>query len=60
MIKITCDYAIKEDIGFILEAEKINLLELSEKTKISRSTLETIKKTGIARDDVCEKFYSYV
>lgn len=24
MIKVACDYNIKEDIGFILESEKIN------------------------------------
>ena len=59
MIKIDSDYTIKEDIGFLLEAEKINILELSEKIKVSRTTLESIKKTGKARNDVCEKFYSY-
>ena len=27
MIKVACDYNIKEDIGFILESEKINNIE---------------------------------
>lgn len=59
MIKVDCDYNIKEDIGFILETEKINSMELSEKTKVSRTTLDAIEKKGKARDDVCEKIYSY-
>lgn len=59
MIKVDCDYNIKEDIGFILETEKINSIELSERTKVSRTTLDGIGKKGKARDDVCEKIYSY-
>lgn len=59
MIKIDCDYNIKEDIGFILESEKINNIELSERTKVSRTTLDTIEKQGKARYDVCEKIYAY-
>lgn len=59
MIKISCEYNIKDDIGFILEAEKINVLELSERTKVSRTTLDTVAKTGKAREDVCEKIYAY-
>lgn len=59
MIKVDCDYNIKEDIGFILETEKINSIELSERTKVSRTTLDGIEKKGKARDDVCEKIYSY-
>ena len=59
MIHIGCDYNIKDDIGFILEAERINNLELSERTKVSRTTLDTINKQGKARDDVCEKIYAY-
>ena len=60
MIKVDCDYNIKEDIGFILESEKINNIELSERTKVSRTTLDAIEKQGKARDDVCEKIYAYV
>lgn len=59
MIKVACDYNIKEDIGFILESEKINNIEFAERAKVSRTTLERIVKKGIARDDVCEKIYAY-
>ena len=59
MINIGCEYNIKEDIGFILETERINSAELSERTKVSRTTLDGIQKKGKARDDVCEKIYSY-
>lgn len=59
MIKVDCEYPIHEDIGFLLEAEKMNMLEFSEKTKISRTTLDGIMKTGKARSDVCEKVYAY-
>ena len=59
MIRVDCEYNIKEDIGFLLETEKINSIELSERTKISRTTLDVIQKKGKARDDVCEKIYSY-
>lgn len=56
---INCDYRIRDDIGFILEAEKLTVSELSERTGVSRSTLNEIEKTGKARDDVCEKIYAY-
>ena len=35
MITVNCEYRIKEDIGFIIEAEKINTLELSESTSVA-------------------------
>ncbi len=60
MITINCDYNLKEDIHFILETEKINLLELSVLTGISRTTLNEIEKKNSAREDVCEKIYSYI
>ena len=60
MISVDCDYNINEDIGFILETEKISILELSERTKVSRTTLYEIEKKGVARADVCEKIYSYI
>lgn len=50
---------IKEDIDFILESEKMNILEFSEKTKVSRTTLDSISKNTKPRDDVYEKTYSY-
>lgn len=60
MITIDCHYNLKEDILFILETEKINMLELSERTGISRTTLNEIEKKNSAREDVCEKIYSYI
>ena len=60
MLKINCNYKISEDIGFILESEKINTVELSDKTKISRTTLDEITKKNKTTDGVYEKFYSYV
>ncbi|MBO6113462.1 MAG: DUF3990 domain-containing protein [Lachnospiraceae bacterium] len=60
MLKINCNYKISEDIGFILESEKINTVELSDKTKISRTTLDEITKKNNTTDGVYEKFYSYV
>lgn len=59
MIEVDCKYQIKEDLEFILESERINTLELSEKAKVSRTTIDGILKTGKARSDVCEKIYSY-
>ncbi len=59
-MKINCEYKIREDIGFIIEAEGINKLELSESTGISRSTLDAIEKKGVATNEVCEKLYSYI
>ena len=59
MIKITNDYNIAEDIGFLLESDQINNTELSNRTTISRTTLMDILKSGKARNDVCEKIYAY-
>ena len=59
-MNINCEYKIREDIGFIIEAEGINKLELSESTGISRSTLDSIEKKGVATNEVCEKLYSYI
>ena len=59
-MNINCEYKIREDIGFIIEAEGINKLELSEATGISRSTLDSIEKKGVATNEVCEKLYSYI
>ena len=60
MICVDCDYPIKEDIKFLMDSENLSTPELSEKIQISRTTLEKIDKTGKAREDVCEKFYSYL
>ena len=59
MIGVNCEYGIKDDIGFILEAEGINCLELADITTISRTTIDGIMRRGRAADSVCEKFYSY-
>ena len=60
MIKIDLNYQIKEDIGFILTIEDIDVLELSLMTGISRNTLNKVLATGIAQNDTCEKFYSFI
>lgn len=57
---VDCEYKIKEDIGFILEAEGINKHELSELTGISRVTLDSIEKKGVAAKETYEKVYSYI
>ena len=59
-MKIDCEYRIREDIGFIIEAEGINKLELSESTGISRTTLDSIEKRGFTTNEVCEKLYAYI
>lgn len=60
MLTINCDYQIREDIRFVLETEGLNSADLSQKTKISRTTLNEITKSGKTTDSVCEKFYSYI
>lgn len=60
MIKLDLTYKIKDDIEFILESEKINILELSKMTKISRISFDEIFNLNIVSNDVCEKFYSYI
>lgn len=60
MMKVDCEYHIREDIAFILEAERMNCTELAEKTRISRTTLNEIIKKGKTTDAVCEKFYSFI
>ena len=48
MIKVACDYNIKEDIGFILESEKINNIEFAERAK--KIKMELRKKRKQAQD----------
>ncbi len=60
MLKIDCDYKIKEDILFLLETEDINYLELSDKTGISRSAMDSIINGGRAQSSVYEKLYTYL
>ena len=59
MISVNCDYKIVEDIEFLIESENINNLEFSDRIKISHVTLTEILKSGVARNDVCEKIYAY-
>ena len=59
MICVNCDYRLKDDIDFLLEAENINMLEFSKGTRVSRTTLDEIMKKNNARGDVCEKIYSF-
>jgi len=59
-MKIDCEYRIKDDISFFLDAEMTNQLELSKATGISRVTIDLIEKREVASHEVCEKFYSYV
>lgn len=60
MIRIACEYNIKEDIEFILDSERMNYSALAEKTRISRYTLNEIMKNARTTDSVCEKFYSFL
>ena len=59
MIQVNCDYNVADDIGFIMESEQINNIEFAHRAKISRTTLDEILKKNSARNDVCEKIYSY-
>ena len=59
MININCNYNIAEDIRFLMESEDINNTEFANRTKISRTTLIEILKSGRARNEVYEKIYSY-
>ena len=60
MIKVDCNYRIKDDIEFVLESDKMTISDLSEKTKISRTTIDEILKKGRTTEGVCEKFYSFL
>lgn len=59
MLNVSCEYNIAADIGFLMEAEHINKAELASRTKVSRTTLMEILKSGKARNDVCEKIYAH-
>lgn len=59
MKEINNGYKIKDDLEFILEAQKLNLPELADLVKISRATCDEILKIGKADNNVCEKIYSY-
>ncbi len=59
MLKISLDYTVFNDIEFMLDSENINLLDFSDKSSISRTTLEEISKEKNPGKEVCEKIYSY-
>ena len=59
MIHIDCGYSLVEDINFLMEADHVNRVEFSKRTKVSRTTLDEIVKRGNARKDVYEKVYAY-
>ena len=58
-IDIGCEYNIKNDISFMMEAEKINDEQFAEKTGISRVTLNNIKNNINVSPDTLDKIYSY-
>ena len=60
MLKIDIQYKIKETLEFIMDVERINLLDLSKELSISRNTINEIIKKETSRKDVCEKIYSYL
>ncbi len=59
-MKINCDYSVKEDLEFLMDSQGINVLELSEMTKISRTALNDVLNNKIPSNQTCEKLYSYI
>lgn len=53
-------YKIKDDLDFMLSAEKINIDEMSQLTGISRTSLYEIINSNSISLGVCEKLYSYI
>ena len=60
MLKVNLEYEFKQDLSFIMEAEKQSILDLTESLNISRMTLEKIKNNEPVNDDVMEKLYCYI
>ncbi|MGN1276748.1 MAG: DUF3990 domain-containing protein [Floccifex sp.] len=60
MIKVDCNYRLKNDIQFLLDTENWDESECCQKLKISRSTIKEILEKDQASEDVCEKIYSYL
>lgn len=56
MIYVNCDYRLKDDIDFLLEAENINMLEFSKRTKVSRTTLEEIEKKTLQEEMYAKRY----
>ncbi len=59
MLEINCNYNISKDFLFLMDADNISILELSQKMNISRTALDEIVKTNIASPEQYEKIYSY-
>ena len=60
MLKIDLKSDLQNVVEFILEAEKINMLELSKEVNLSRTTLLEIIKGKEVSNIVYEKIYSYL
>lgn len=60
MLKINLKSDLKNVIEFILEVEKINMLELSKEINLSRTTLLEISKGKEVSNIIYEKIYSYL
>ncbi len=59
-MKINCEYKVKEDLEFLMDSQGINVLELSEMSKISRTVLNEMLNNKVPSIQMCEKFYSYL
>lgn len=60
MIKVNCDYKIKEDIDFALDALKEKAIDLTAATGISREVIESIEKGDKPSSEIYEKLYSFL
>lgn len=56
MICVNCDYRLKDDIDFLLEAENINMLEFSKGTRVSRTTLDEIMKKTMQEEMYAKRY----
>jgi hypothetical protein len=59
-MRIDCEYRLKDDLDFFIEAERIDQIDLSRRSGVSRTVLDLIEKRGTASNDVCEKIYSFI
>ena len=58
MICVNCDYRLKADIEFLLEAENINMLEFLKRTRVSRTTLDEIMKKTMLEEMYAKRYIS--
>ena len=59
-MKIDCRYEIKKDLLLALDDEKITFAQLALECGLSRGTLEEALETPSFKDEVYEKFYSFL